>query len=224
MGSNMRVQKESPSVLPPMFPSNRRRYLRVPPEYAYKCILSILTEDLEIKADEIQQLGCLALRRNLSGKIGAYLTVRIDQEGDISVLNLSFKYRNILILAASLFAAAVVSSILFSTPLPMLSIAVFLPFAYQVNLGVIRFLDILNEALPFLEQEYVRQTLLKDRERWKKYREDISALYEKLRKKHIENWGNMNVLKYKIEEYQSIGLTYEEAIIRIAEEEGIIMD
>jgi len=218
----MRVQNEPPSVLPPMFPSYRRRYLRVPPEYAYKCILYILTEDLEIKADEIQHLDNFALRTNLGGKIGAYLTVRIDQEGDISVLNLSFKYRNILILAASLFAAAVVSSILFSTPLPMLSIAVFLPFAYQVNLGVIRFLDILNEALPFLEREYARQALLKDRERWKKRREKIPALYEKLRKKHIETWGNTKVLKYKIEEYQSMGLTYEEAIVKIAEEEGII--
>jgi hypothetical protein len=43
-------------------------------------------------------------------------------------------------------------------------------------------------------------------------------------KRHIDTWGNTNVLKYKIEDYQSKGLTYEEAIIRIAEEEGVITD
>jgi len=224
MESNMRVQREPPSVLPPIFPSYRRRYVRIPPEYAYKCVVHILKENLELKDDEIKHLGNLTLRTNLGGKIGVNLTIHIAREGEISVLNLSFKYGKMAVLAASLFGVAVILSLLFSTPLPILGIAIFLPVAYQVNLAVIRFLNVLNETLPFLEQEYARQILLKDRERWRKHRGDIQALYEKIRKKHIETWGDTNVLKYKIEEYQSIGLTYEEAIIRIAEEEGIITD
>jgi len=218
------VQREPPSVLPPIFPSYRRRYMRVPPEYAYECIVNVLRKNLELNDEEIKHLGNLTLKTNLGGKIGVKLTIQIAREGEISLLNLRFNYRKIAVLVSSLFGAGIILSLFFNSPLPMLGAAVFLPIAYQVNLEVIRFLDVLNEILPFLEQEYARQILLKNRERWRRSRRDIEALYEKLRKKHIETWGNTNVLRYKIEEYQSIGLTYEEAIMKIAEEEGIITE
>jgi len=220
----MRVQEKSIAVLPPMFPSNRRKYVRVPPEYAYKCIIHVLRDKLELKDVEIKHLSNLSLGTILGGKIGVSLTVHITPEGDISVLNIIFRYRKMVVLAASLLTAAIIISLLLSTPWPMLGVAILLPLAYHVNFEVIRFLDVLNETLPFLEQEYAHQILLKDRERWRKQQRNIEALYEKLRKKHIKTWGDTMVLKYKIEEYQSLGLTYEEAIMKIAEEEGIIMD
>ncbi|HIE18188.1 TPA: hypothetical protein EYP75_00525 [Candidatus Bathyarchaeota archaeon] len=198
--------------------------MRVPPEYAYECIVNVLRKNLELNDEEIKHLGNLTLKTNLGGKIGVKLTIQIAREGEISLLNLRFNYRKIAVLVSSLFGAGIILSLFFNSPLPMLGAAVFLPIAYQVNLEVIRFLDVLNEILPFLEQEYARQILLKNRERWRRSRRDIEALYEKLRKKHIETWGNTNVLRYKIEEYQSIGLTYEEAIMKIAEEEGIITE
>jgi len=198
--------------------------MRVPPEYAYECIVHILRENLEINDEKIKHLGNLTLKTTLGGKMGANLTIQIDREGEISLLNLRFNYRKIAVLAVSLFGAVIILSLFFNSPLLMLGAAVFLPVAYQTNLEVVRFLDVLNEILPFLEQEYARQILLKDRERWRKSQRDIRALYEKLRKKHIETWGNTNVLRYKIEEYQSIGLTYDEAIMKIAEEEGIITE
>ena len=80
---------------------------------------------------------------------------------------------------------------------------------------------VLNEILPLAEKEYARQSLLKERERLRRSGVDVAALYEKLKRKHIETWGDINILKYKIEEYQSAGFTYEEAIIKIAEEEGV---
>jgi len=217
-----RVQREAPSVLPPIFPSYRRRYMRVPSEYAYDCIVHILRENLGIKNEEIKHLDNLTLKTNLGGKIGATLTIQIDREGEISVLNLSFSYRKIAILAASLFAATIILSLFLNSPLPLLGTGVFIPVAYQANLESVKFLDVLNEILPFIEEEYAHQILLKDRERWRKSGRDVRSLYEKLREKHMETWGNTNVLRYKIKEYQSIGLTYEEAVMKIAEEEGII--
>lgn len=220
MGSH----RESPSVLPPIFPSYRRRYVRVPPEYAYESIIHILRKNLEIKDEEIKHLRNLTLRTSLGGRIGVNLTIHIVKEGEISVLNLKFNYKRMIVSASLLLLATIILSLLFKTSLPILGLAIFLPIAYQVNLKVIKFLNILTETLPFLEREYAYQMLLKDRERWRKHRKDVEALYEKLRKKHIETWGNTNVLEYKIQEYQSAGLTYEEAIMKIAEEEGITTD
>jgi len=220
----MKAREKPISFLPPMFPSNRRRYVRVPPDYAYKCIINILKENFELKDAEIKHLGNLSLGANLDGKIGVNLMVHITPEGDISVLNITFRYRKMVILAVSLIAAAIILSLFLSMPWLMLGVIILLPLAYQVNFKVIRFLDVLNETLPFLEQEYAHQILLKDRERWRRHQRDIGALYEKLRKKHVATWGDTKVLKYKIEEYQSMGLTYEEAIMKIAEEEDVIVD
>ncbi len=220
----MFAQETPPSILPPMFPSSRRRYVRVPPEYVYEHVIHLLREDLGLKDAEIKHLDNLALEMNLSGKIGVNVAVHIASEGDISVLNVTFGYRKISVLAASLVSAMIILSILFRTLIPVLGIVILFPIAYRVNLEVIRFLDSLNGTLPFLEQEYNRQILMKDREKLRRHIADAQALYEKLRKRHIEAWGNTNVLRYKIEEYQSMGLTYEEAIIRIAKEEGVITD
>ena len=220
----MSGQEKPAPVLPPMFPSMRRKYVRVPPEYAYKYIIHILTEDLGLKDTKIKHLGDLSLGTSLGGKFGASLKVNITREGDISVLNIRFQYGKIMGLATSLFIAAVLISLSLGTSWPMLGVAILLPLTYQANIEVVKFLSVLNETLPFLEQEYAHQVLLKDRERWRKHKRNIKELYEKLRKKHIETWGNTEVLKYKIEEYQSMGLSYEEAIIKIAEEEGVITD
>jgi len=220
----MSTREKSAPALPPMFPSMRRKYVRVPPAYAYKYLIHILTEDLGLKNTEIKHLVDLALGASLGGRFGATLKVHITREGDISVLNIRFGYEKIIVLAASLFIAAVLVSFSLGTSWPMLGVAILLPLAYEANMEAVNFLGVLNETLPFLEQEYARQALLKDRERWRKHKGNVKELYEKLRRKHIETWGDTKVLKYKIEEYQSMGLTYEEAIIKIAEEEGIITD
>ena len=219
----MHDREKSNFILPPMFPSSRRRYVRVPPEYVHEYLIHLLKENLQLKNEGIKQ-DDFSLGVNLGGKLGASLSIHITSEGDVSILNLSFKYGKITVLAVSLFSAAVILSVLFSSAVPMLGIAILLLLAYRVNLEVIRFLDFLNENLPFLEKEYHRQVLMKNRERWRKHLKYAREFYEKLRKRHIEIWGNTNVLDYKIKDYQSRGLTYEEAIIKIAEEEGVISD
>jgi len=219
----MRLQEKPVSVLPPMFPSNRRRYVRVPPKHAYECVIYTLKERFNLEDSEIRQLDDLSLETDLGGKIGARVSVHVIQEGDISVINLSFRYRKMAFFASSLLAAAIILCLLFNMPILMLSVAILIPMAYHVNFEVVRLLDALNEFLPLIEEKYTRQTLLKDRERWRKYQKDVQSLYEKLCRKHLETWGDTNVLKYKIEEYQAMGLTYEEAVIKIAEEEGIIV-
>jgi len=219
----MGIQEKPASLLPSMFPSKRQRYLRVPPEYAYECIVQILRRNLKLSDAEIKHLGNLTLRASLGGKIGVNLKVHIAPEGDISVLNFIFSYRKMAFLAFSLIAVMVILSLLFNTPALMMGLFVLVPIAYHANFEVTKFLNALNEGLPLIEREYAHETLLKNRERWRKHLKDVQKLYEKLCKKHVETWGNTNILKYKIEEYKSIGLTYEEAIIKISEEEGIIV-
>jgi len=219
----MHLQEKPVSLLPSMFPSNRQRYLRVPPEYAYECVVHILRRNLKLRDEEIKHLGNLALRASLGGKIGVNLKVHVVPEGDISVLNFIFSYRKMAFLASSLIAVMVILSLSFNTPAPMLGLLILVPIVYHIGFEVTDFLDVLNEELPLIEREYVRETLLKNRKRLRKHLKDVQKLYEKLCKKHVETWGSTNILKYKIEEYQSMGLTYEEAIIKISEEEGIIV-
>jgi len=218
----MGIQEKPASLLPSIFPSSRQRYLRVPPEYAYECIVDVLRRNLEIEDAEIKHLGDLTLMTCLGGKFGADLKVHVTPEGDISVLNIIFSYRKIAFLGSFLFAAMVGLSLLFNTPLPMLGTIILFPLSYHTSFEVTRFLDALNEGLPLIEREYIREILLKNRARWRKHIKDIQKLYRKLCEKHLETWGSTNVLRYKIEEYQSMGLTYEEAIIKISEEEGIL--
>ena len=218
----MAIQEKPVSLLPSIFPSSRQRYLRVPPEYAYGCIVDALRRNLKLEDVEIKHLGDLTLMTCLGGKFGAGLKVHVASEGDVSVLNIIFSYRKMAFLASSLFAAMVALSLLFNTPMPMLGILILFPLAYHTSFEVTRFLDALNEGLPLIEREYIREILLKNRGRWRKHLKDVQKLYGKLCEKHLETWGSTNVLKYKIEEYQSMGLTYEEAIIKISEEEGIL--
>ena len=220
----MHLREKPVSLLPLMFPSNRQRYLRVPPEYAYECIVQILKRNLEVKDSEIRHPSSLTLTASLGGKIGADLEIHVIPEGDISVLNLVFSYRKMAGLASSLLAVTVLLSLLFNNPLPMIGVFILIPMAYNINFKVTRFLNVLNEGLPLIEQRYAYESLLKNRERWRKHLKDVEKLREKLRKKHIKAWGSTNILNYKIEEYKSMGLTYEEAIIKISEEEGIIAE
>ena len=193
--------------------------MHAPPEYAYQCIIHILRE--KMGCSKIRRIGELSLKTRLSSYIGAVLTVQISHEGGISILDLRFNYARVIFSAALLLGTTIILSLLSNSVLPILGAAVFLPIAYKANNDAVKFLMVLNEILPFAEEEYARQSLLKERERLRRSGVDVAALYEKLKRKHIETWGDINVLKYKIEEYQSAGFTYEEAIIKIAEEEGV---
>jgi len=193
--------------------------MHAPPEYAYQCIIHVLRE--KMGCSKIRRIGELSLETRLSSYIGAVLTVQISHEGGISILDLRFNYARVILSAALLLGTTIILSLLSNSVLPILGAAAFLPIAYKANNDAVEFLMVLNEILPLAEKEYARQSLLKERERLRRSGVDVAALYEKLKRKHIETWGDINVLKYKIEEYQSAGFTYEEAIIKIAEEEGV---
>ena len=212
------------SMLPPLFPSSRHRYVRAPPSHVYEYILHVLKDEIGIGEGEIKHIDGSTLETSLGGRVGIGLTIRTSQEGDITLLRLRFSYRRILLSAVFLLIAAVGFSLLLGSPLIMMIAAVILPVAYRANLEAVRFLDILNETIPFFEEEYSRRVLMRGRERWRKHLGRAQEIYRRLLKRHMDTWGDTNVLKYKIEDYQSRGLTYEEAIIRIAEEEGVILD
>jgi hypothetical protein len=96
-----------------------------------------------------------------------------------------------------------------------------MPLILNANNSAVSFLDMVNKTLPFVEKEFAHKALLADRERWKAQPQDTDTLYKKLNEKHINTWGDTKILEYKIAEYQTLGLTRNEAIRKAAEEEGI---
>jgi len=162
-----------------------------------------------------------SFRAKMAGAVGATLIVKIVSEGEVSVLDFRFSYGKFLLGAAAVFVAVICLSLLLGSLLPLLGSLLILVLAYNVNFAVLKFLNVLNETLPYLEREYARRALTEDRKRWQERPEDTEELYTRLREKHVKTWGNVNVLEYKITEYQTQGLTRNEAIRRAAEEEGI---
>ena len=162
-----------------------------------------------------------SFKARLGGKTGASTHLRVFSEGDVSTLEFSFSYRGAIYASFAVLAAMIGLSLVFWTPIPGVGSAIVLLFAFRANSAVVRFLNTVNEALPHIEREYARRALVEDRKRWESEPRDTEQLFTRLGEKHMKMWGNINVLWYKINEYQRQGLIYKEAVRKIAEEEGI---
>ena len=204
-----------------VFPSRTRKYVRLTPEQAYESIFHLLRENVKADSIESSKEQTPSIKARLGGAIGVAVNIGIFSEGDVSTLLFDFSYRNLLFTSFALIVAVIALCLAFWTPIPGVGSAIVLPLAYKANLSVRRFLDVVNEALPYIEREYARRALAEDRKRWKLEPKDTEELFKKLSEKHMRTWGNTNVLWYKINEYQRQGLIYNEAVRRIAEEEGI---
>lgn len=200
------------------FPLKKKKYIHLSPKEAEESIMPIIQEKYALDSQEFNES---AVFRAKLGILGIIVEIKILPEGSISVLDFSFRYQNMFFLVSFILFAIVSLSIYYSSPIPIF-IAVFIPYLFFiVNYKVNRFLTILNEVLPHVEQEYKRQILSNKRRRWKQEPKNIQYLYEKLSKKYEKIWGNTNILDYKISECKKSGLYYEETIRKIAEEEGI---
>ena len=204
-----------------VFPSKTRKYIRLTPKHALESLTYLLKEASNDGNIETEQENGLAVKANLGGALGPEVKVKILPEGEVSALDFTFKYTRFLTAAITTAIILILVSIFYRSVLPVLGIFLIATLAYKVNASAVGFLSSVNKTLPYIEREFQRQILMKDRERWRKQPKNIDNLYARLRRKHIATWGNTNVLEYKIAEYQTQGLTRDEAIRKTAEEEGI---
>jgi len=204
-----------------MFPSKSRKFVHLDAEQAFESLLYILREDFGAKNITTVKAETLSIRGRVGGIFGVTVKVQVLPEGGVSALDFSFSYRNLLWLILIILAVALGLSSMLSTAITTVLLALILPPGYRTNATVRRFLDTVNEALPHLERESARKALIEDRKRWQMEPKDTEDLYRRLQEKHIKTWGNTKVLEYKIAEYESQGLTRNEAIRKASEEEGI---
>jgi len=204
-----------------VFPSRTRRYVQLSAEAAYGSVLFLLQEASNGKAKETKHEEKLLINAKLNGIVGATVEIKVNPEGDINALDFWFSYQRFIFASLIIAAGFILSCIAFQTIILGVGVVLIVPLAFNANYSVARFLDSVNESLPFIEREFERTVLMQARERWKNQPKDISDLYRRLAEKHVRIWGNTNVLEYKLAEYQSKGLTRDEAIRKAAEEEGI---
>jgi len=203
------------------FPSRTRKYVRLTPEQAYDTMIHLMRENAKAEIIEDRKEATPFIKARLGGRIGATVSLGMFPEGDVTALEFGFSYRTALFASLVVLVASIGLSVRFWTPIPAVGSAVIPLFAFKANLAVGNFLNAINEALPYIEREYARKALMRDRKRWQSEPKDTEELFRRLSEKHMRTWGNTNVLWYKINEYQRQGLVYNEAVRRIAEEEGI---
>ncbi len=200
----------------PRFPSRLRRFVRVPADYIYENLPRFLSNMHEEESD-----GLKFFRANISGGVGAKIRVYVLPEGEVSLLDLRFDYRSLVLILIPLLIILVGLSLALSSIFPLFGVLLILLLIYRAGSAVENLLNDLSNILLGFEIEYARKKLMEERARWQQNPKDVSELYRRLCEKHIKTWGNTYALEYKINECQKEGLTREESIRRVAEQEGI---
>jgi hypothetical protein len=200
----------------PRFPSRLRKFIRVPADYIFENLPQFLSGMREEESD-----GLKFFRANVSGCIGAKIKLYVVPEGEISSLDLRFEYRSLVFVLILLFVISAGLSLVLSSIFPLFGVILILILIYRVSFSVENLLNDLGNILHGFEIDYARKKLMEERLRWQRNPKDVSELYRRLCEKHIRTWGNTYALEYKINEYQREGLTKEEAIRKVAEQEGI---
>jgi len=175
-----------------------------------------------LSAKEVEsQQDSMTITAKFNGMAGANVEIHILPENGASIIEFIFSYTGLLSIVFTALISIISLSVILQTIIPIAALVLFLPLAYRVNSTIVDFMNSVNEYLPHLEQEYARIALMEDRKRWQAEPRNHEALYRRLLEKDIKVWGNIYILEYKIAEYEKQGLTHEEAIRRVAEEEGI---
>jgi len=213
--------RRDPQILSPILPSFRQKYIRVPAEYAGRCVMHILRENFGLGDEEINHHN-LSFTARIGGFLGVDLKVQLSSEGEVTLITFRFSYKRVIFTLALIFIIAAVVSLSFHSALPLVAALLAFPAIYRANSEANRLLGLINEVAPLLEREFERQSILKERKRLREFEMSIDDLYKRLCRRYMEVWGSLNVLEYKLREYQSKGFSHEEAILKVAEEEGMI--
>ena len=213
--------RRDPQILSPILPSFRQKYIRVPAEYAGRCVMHILRENFGLGDEEINHHN-LSFTARIGGFLGVDLKIQLSDEGEVTLMTFRFSYKRVILVLALIFIITAVVSLAFSSAIPLVGVLLAFPVIYRANYEANRFLSLINEAAPLLEREFECRSVLKEKRRLREFDINIENLYKRLCRRHMEVWGSLNVLEYKMREYQSKGFSYEEAILKVAEEEGMI--
>lgn len=205
---------------PLIFPLRKSRHIKLKSEQIYESLIKILSDSVkaEVKVDEKK----LFMEAKLEGALGATVKINIFPEGEVCDIDIAFFYTRFAMAASSLLIGTITICLILWSLVPLIGNVFSLILGYGVNSSILTFLNNLYRALPYIERDYARKALLKDRERWKGDPRNETELYRKICKKHMKNWGNINVLEYKVTYLESQGLTRKEAIRKVAEDEGVI--
>ena len=203
--------------MPYLFPSVLQKFIRVPIKEVYEALSQFLEEACSGRSDEEK-----TFKANVGKGVGVALKIQLLPEGEASLLTLKFNYRGLILIILASLAVSIGLSLFTSSFIPLFLSVVLMPiFAYRASSAVERFLDEFSKILHGLEIEYARRKLMEDRVKWQRSPKNVNDLYERLCEIHMKTWGDTFTLEYKIKEYQRQGLTRNEAIRKIAEEEGI---
>ncbi|MCS7120915.1 MAG: hypothetical protein RMJ07_00635 [Nitrososphaerota archaeon] len=222
---------EEPTLRPIRhFPSDVRRYARLPIQSIQEGLACLLTEAGQMETPSSYAGGEVAIRGRIGGILGVKVEALISPENGMTRVDVGFNYKRLLlayagILSIGLCLGWVVYIMTYSEIAGYILAAalIFMIFSASSRLSsqIRDFLMNLDETLAHLEHEHAKEALAEDRKRWQSKRCEVENLYMRLCSKHLKTWGSLRVLEYKISEYERQGLTREEAIVRVSEEEGI---
>jgi len=206
-----------------IFISNVRRFVRAPPQEVYRSLLQFLDEDLgakHIKTDEEKLLIRIRLK-GITKAFGFTARIRILREDGASTIELNFSYRSFLITAFILLISVIVLSIAYFSIIPFIGVILLFLLIFSLGSASSSLLSSINNFLVLFERDYDQRLLTESRRRWQADSKSADYLYKRLIGKHIKVWGDSHALEYKLSEYMRMGLTREEAIRKVAEDEGV---
>lgn len=205
------------------FLSDFRRFIRVPPEETYDKLIRYIYSDTKAKRIHVRKEDVSVTAKLLNEIFGINMNICVIPEKEASTVRFNFRYRNFILFFFACLIPTVALTTVLGTMMLFFGVALLFVLTYMVGHAASHFLDLAIEFLFHLENEYSRRLLAESRRRWKSTPKDLDVLYAKLREKHIKTWGDTYVLKYKIDDYMRKGLTREEAIRKICEDEGVFI-
>jgi len=206
-----------------IFATNLRKFVRVPPREVYDSLVRFLQEDLDgknIKSEEKDMIITTKLR-GVVKTVGFTANIHILPENDSSAIELGFSYRGFIVIALTLLVGIITLSIILLSAIPLIGIVLIFLLLHCLSSASGIFLGSINDFLLLLERDYDQRLLFESRKRWQSDPRRTDDLYKRLVNKHTKVWGDGHALEYKLSEYMRMGLTREEAIRKVAEEEGI---
>lgn len=208
-------------------PSKSRKTVRVPAEQLCEILPQIAKERILMEGE-----GKRIYEFNVSRGICATVRVQLIPEGEVSSLEFDFIYHKLIFTALAFIVFLIALGLFLSSLMAPLLLAVVLFMILSTGLSFMilwvkeklnGFLKRIDEILLALESEYSRRKLMEDKARWRSISVDVEKLYRELCEKYIKTWGSTFILEYKIREYMGrLGLTRNEAIMKVSEEEGIL--
>jgi len=202
--------------------SEARKFIRVPSRRVYGDLLYFLQSELgAVNVEGERESLFIRAKKKVIGAIGITVNIRVLPQGEASEIELNFGYRSFFVTVFASLIVMIVLCVLFLSAVPLFGIVPLILLMYNLGSNASSFISSMNKFLLLLENSYAQEQLKEIKKRWQMDLKSANDLYERLLNAHIKVWGDDHVLEYKISEYMKEGLTREEAIRKIAEEEGV---